>query len=427
MLPLEKLKAVKHIVTHENCADGIASAIILKNILSDAKVTFLHYETDAHILLKPEEGMLFCDFSPHKNSVAAFKEAGALVLDHHKTQKGVVEAFGENGVFADEKAEPGVCGAVLAFREVWLPLHKQRMSDGVEPANRSGLLMKEFAEIAGVRDTWQRKDPRWLQACEQAEALTFWPVEEVLRLASEPDEWRHKLGLGPMLYKRRLQSAEKAIKNGVAFHTSKGRTVLVFEGLKQTSDAAELLGDKFDFVVGFGFTPEHGFPYLTYSTRSHKGFDCSAFAQAHGGGGHTAAAGFKVQLIQADPQPYTLMQHLMGAYESVEDQWLQVLAEKKEGFKAAEEYGKLSRDHIQDTYLLRLDKYQRDNLVWLFKACGYPNGPDHILPFVFANSGDWLGEIALMLDCEKGVGKPNRSLDALRESVESWLHSRRIG
>lgn len=337
MILVKKLQAVRHIVTHENCADGIASAMILKNVLLDAKVTFLQYETPAHVALEPEEGMLFCDFAPHKSKVPAFMEAGAIVLDHHKTQKSVVELFGPNGVFADETAEPGVCGATLAYREVWAPLMKATgVPDDFRPFIRD--IIQNFGTLAGIRDTWQKKDPRWLQACEQAEAVTFWPIDELLGLA--PEQWAQKLELGPVLFARKLKSAEKRIEQGLRFTTAKGRRVVVFEGLRQSSDAAEMLGDKADFVVGFGYNAENETPAIIYSTRSHTGFDCSAFALAHGGGGHSAAAGFRLPMVPTTPQPYELLRQLVTLYEKAEEPWLKHVAERKkaEDFNPKAEY-----------------------------------------------------------------------------------------
>ena len=113
-IPLEVLKAVKTIVAHEKCPDGIAAALILKDVLPEARVIFCQYSTPEHETLAAEPGMLFADFSPPKARVQEFVDKGAVVLDHHKTAKDIVAAFGDNGVFGDEIAEPGVSGAVLA-------------------------------------------------------------------------------------------------------------------------------------------------------------------------------------------------------------------------------------------------------------------------------------------------------------------------
>ena len=151
-IPTPKLRAVRHIIAHDNCPDGVASAMILKQVLPDAKVSFVQYNTPEHESMAPEEHALFCDFSPA--TPEGWVEKGAIVLDHHKTAKTVVEAFGELGVYADEAAEPGVCGALLAYREVWLQLAKEQYEGEAE-------VVETFSTLAGIRDTWQKHDSRW--------------------------------------------------------------------------------------------------------------------------------------------------------------------------------------------------------------------------------------------------------------------------
>ena len=51
-------------------------------------------------------------------------------------------------------------------------------------------------------------------------------------------------------------------------------------------------------------------------------------------------------------------------------------------------------------WVIVLNKYQRDNLLWLFAAIGYAtdaNGKSGVEPFTYANNGDWVGEIPQML------------------------------
>jgi hypothetical protein len=81
-----------------------------------------------------------------------------------------------------------------------------------------------------------------------------------------------------------------------------------------------------------------------------------------------------------------------------------------------------------ENWVIMLSKYHRDNLLWLFNVIGYPGGG--IKPFTFANTGDWNGEIPLML---RKPGQhnpvldekdhPNKSIDALRADIEAWLKS----
>jgi hypothetical protein len=134
---VEILKNVRKLIVHGPCADGRASALILRDALPEREILHVQYSTPEHKALVPEPGVLFCDFSPWVERVegqmtAAGRElaqrwvdAGAIVLDHHTGTADLVAMFGERGVFADVKTGPGVSGAMLAFREVWQPLEER--------------------------------------------------------------------------------------------------------------------------------------------------------------------------------------------------------------------------------------------------------------------------------------------------------------
>jgi len=435
MIDPAKLQAVKTIIVHDSCSDGMASAMILHDVLPDAEIKFVQYETEEHKNLPASPGMLFCDFSPHKSRTVDFLEAETIVLDHHKDKKSVVEAFIEKGLgaFGDEVADPGVCGAVLAYREVWKPLialqhqpgHAAR-AEGI----REGDSIAKFATLAGIRDTWQKNDPRWQEACEQADALQFWPTEKLL--ATDPGGWPQLLEIGPVVYARNLKFAQKCADNSYRFVAPGGLKVAMFEGLKASSDAAEILGTEVDLVIGFAnFLGDDKRPGMIFSTRSKTDFDCSAFARAHGGGGHTKAAGFRYVLDDLSPNPFQLAKEVVYRYMAMKDTWLPLLAKLDEESKGSPQkpdtqlaYTKLVQESGRTDYVpqwgLRLNTYQRDNLVWLLAACGYgPAGaPTSIGDFALANTGDWLGEIAIMLDYHLGVGNPNMTLEQLIEAVK---------
>ena len=64
-------------------------------------------------------------------------------------------------------------------------------------------------------------------------------------------------------------------------------------------------------------------------------------------------------------------------------------------------------------WTITLDRYQRNNLLLLLNVCGYPNGCG-VEPFTLANTGDWLGEIALMLS--KNSEDPDGRLEDIAAS-----------
>ena len=319
MISVNKLKAITTIVSHERCPDGIASALILKDMLPDARVIFCQYGTPEHESLPAEPGMIFADFSPHPNRVKDFVDAGAIVLDHHRTAKDVVGAFGDSGVFADEKSEPGVSGAVLAFREVWLPLWDDqsmqifgRVFEIQDDKPNFPSFVRQFAKIAGVRDTWQKSSPLWEESCVQGSALFFVPQEELLAIGLKQisNDWeiRYKWA-GQLRNLKHLKTVQRAVQEGMRHTTAEGVRILMFQGTKLSSDAAGVPGVEADIICGFDVIWEKGqkqIKYL-YSVRSRSNFDCSALAKFHGGGGHKGAAGFNIITPTSDPYNQFIM------------------------------------------------------------------------------------------------------------------------
>ena len=316
-LPIErlaKLKAVTTIVVHDNCADGTGSALLLKSALPDAEVVFVQHGTDAYKNLPAQPGMLFCDISPPAERLQEFVRAGAVVLDHHKTARATVAAFGPDGIFADEGEEPGVSGTVLAYRHVWQPLMGK-----ASPAEVS-TWVENFATLTGIRDTWQNKHPRWIEACQQAHLMHFMPNTEWLKypLSHLVSIWETRFAwVAPILDHKHARSVQKSVKRAGRYKTKKGTHLLVMASTSHTSDAAELLGSEVDVIVGFGFDVEDGVEKLILSTRSHTSFNCSDFAKMFGGGGHTKAAGVSVP-VYPDESPYRTILRMIDAYEAGE-------------------------------------------------------------------------------------------------------------
>lgn len=334
MIHLDKLKSLKRAYVHANCPDGTASALILKDALPDLEVHFVKYDSAEHREIEPLPNTIFCDFSPYIGKGEINREPGSvldhwiqeevIVLDHHS--RDVVEPY-PFGVFGEnDKLE---CGAMLAYREVWQAIWCPRpFKEHPHPQHR----VARLARLAAIRDTWKRDDLDFELACRQASVLMFFRFEQL----TIDGVFDLQETLAPRLFERQIELAETCIKEAFPIVSEKGTRVLMFQGVSATSDAAEILERNFkkatkplmglianrafpppnpDLVVGFHYRSDGGTLKLQFSTRSHTGFDCQAFAQAHGGNGHKAAAGFTVG---ADPScdPYFQFGTLLSNYEA---------------------------------------------------------------------------------------------------------------
>lgn len=315
---IDILRKTRTIVTHANCADGMASAIILHDAFPKCDdIIFLQYGTKQHEELPAQPGMLFCDMTPPRARVKEFVAQDSIVLDHHKSQRDIVEAFGVNGVYADEASK--LSGASLAF-DVWralrhVPPFTTRESELV-------LSMGEFASVAAVRDTWQRDSLMWSHACEQQQALTFYPPEHWLSVHPFSEQWNEMMRIGAILVTRQKESVKKAIAKAWRAKSSRGKRLVIYAGSGHiNSDVAEELDKDADLVACFNyFVDADGWHKLTVSLRSHTGFDCAALAKSFpGGGGHSAAAGFTIPFMYEDayvaPNPYLHVFDLVNNYE----------------------------------------------------------------------------------------------------------------
>jgi hypothetical protein len=314
MIDPKRIWAVKRIVVHTD-ADGTASAMILKNVVPEASVEYVQYDTKAHVNMKAEPGMIFCDFSPHFSRVEEFLEAEALVLDHHETTREVVGRFAEKGlgVFGDMKKEPGVCGATLAYEHIW-----NRATTESVRAREQEIHVKDLALLAGIRDTWQTQDPRWIEACEQASAMNFWGREKLV--GTNPEEWPGMLKpIGKQAYANHLRSVRRALKGAYRFTTPGGLRAVVFQGYIEVSDAADMVDGEADVICGFSTFFEDGEPYVLFGLRSRNddfNVGLMAEASAPGGGGHAKSAGFRRQINLTDPNPFCMFRDILIKYEA---------------------------------------------------------------------------------------------------------------
>ncbi len=277
----------KKLITHDNCADGLASAMIVRDAIPDIEVVFAQYGQPSLEALPAEEGLLFCDITPPRARVAEFVDAGATVLDHHKHARDIVEAFGSRGVFADELAEPGVSGALLALR-VWQKVF------GESPC----FSLRTFARWAGIRDTWQTGSLEWEAANDLHAVLMGVPREFWLRHGGVAKALgSDMLELGRLFREQRLSKARSLAESGcILIRGTDDRVWGTFpDPAAYTSDVAEALRDKgVALCCGWFQHVANGRLETVLSLRSDGSLDVGALATGFGGGGHSRAAGCRI-------------------------------------------------------------------------------------------------------------------------------------
>lgn len=354
MIQVEKLKQVTEIFCHGKCADGLASAMILQDafrMLGMAPpIRFLTHNTPEHkaagatVTCSTTDAVpawsrpLFCDIAPHHNygSAQGCRDNGAIVLDHHVGTKELVESFGENGVYADAEKEPGVSGAVLAWR-VWETINtvigEHDFLLGSVP-----IQTKAFAEFVGARDTWQTRDHRFLFGQWISKALMSKPPEFWLggdRRAPMPFLTDQETQNGRALFEAHEDAVRQAVEQCVEYEVpcatppgfASGGAIRLFVfqeqavGFRLCSDVAEALRERpphFQAVVaGFYYAVDKpgSAPQLNYSLRGIGGFDVQKLAAANGGNGHKPAAGFAVTGYNSSPpDPYCYIRERLRAF-----------------------------------------------------------------------------------------------------------------
>jgi oligoribonuclease NrnB/cAMP/cGMP phosphodiesterase (DHH superfamily) len=294
----------KIFITHANCPDGMASAMIARSVRADIPVLFMAHGSDEYKNLVAEPGMVFCDITPPAERADEFIQAGAIVLDHHKSAEELVKRFDSRSKFASEYNEPGVSGAMLAYRHFY--------NDGPEnPAD----IVYQFAYLAGIRDTWQKNSPDWHKACQQSELLTFYPKDKWF-LESGATDWHlyttSMLSLAPVILEKKLDKAKSLLNKAYVYEMFNRKIAIISS--TDTSDAADeaaLLG--VELIIGFGYAYEHDKLMMKVSMRSKSNIDVDVIAAANGGGGHSKAAGFTklISIDSRDPNPYTLLKEIL--------------------------------------------------------------------------------------------------------------------
>lgn len=283
------------LVTHANCADGIAAAMVA-TARQKIPVAFCNYGDDVHRKWKPAPDILWVDMTPHRDNVEATGTIPGMCIDHHSEVRDICERF-DSHIF--RKEGPGVSGCALLLEAV------PRLSNGKAKKRESAIV-----RMVSVYDSWDTSNRGWRDACAMAAALKSWPIEDLLDYAWVRTEGvvDKLLDCGEGLVRQQERRLEALAKSAWCSLNLKNKIVIVQADSSDTSMLADQLAKEGCAFVTVGFTAmvRDGSPGYLLSLRSavapdgsHK--DVGAIATRHGGGGHPSSAGCWVGAGRQDP------------------------------------------------------------------------------------------------------------------------------
>lgn len=256
------------VLYHQSCADGACAAWVAQKAMPDAELVPCQKYRPAPDVKGRE---VYCvDFSFPRAELLKMKAEAAslLVLDHHKTAKAELEGL-DFCTFDMERS-----GARLAW-------------DHFFPWQTAPNLVQYVED----RDLW-----RWklLNSKEVNAAIRSYPLTPASMAMLVNRLWSDLVTEGAAILRYQDELIE-SIAFGAQEIDMDGHKVLAVRSAVLQSELGEKLADGRPFGVVFMDTKE-GERLYSLRSRPPAGIDVSVIAKAHGGGGHAAAAGFKVKL-----------------------------------------------------------------------------------------------------------------------------------
>jgi oligoribonuclease NrnB/cAMP/cGMP phosphodiesterase (DHH superfamily) len=281
--------------------------MIIKDVLHDVEVFFAHHASEDYLNLVAEPGLMFCDISPPPGRHQEFLDVGSIVLDHHIKTRAVVKEFETHGLGVYGESDNGESGATLAFQHVWsrLQYNAKTVYDDVS----------KLARLAGIRDTWQKDSPEWIDALVQTEALAFYGPERFLSSKHGARISASELELGALMRAQFQKIVDRTV-NEAFVTTWENKKIALIPGHRTISDAAEALREKgVAITISFYYGVENGIPHMSMSARSDGSFDCNKFAGYYGGGGHKqAAGGIRIPVTKGLSNPYYTFEDMLQTH-----------------------------------------------------------------------------------------------------------------
>lgn len=284
------------LVFHSHCPDGAASAVIARRVNRRTDLVYGQHEKINQQVLDAcdrlgEGGRLYiadicCNESTLKEACAKVgqKKAFLGVYEHHITQAWLSDFQMPEDCHGEIVFDLKRCGA-----KIFYDVLAERYPDKLEK-------LEHFIELTNDRDLWlnKHKDSSRLSALHEI----YGDEKYISRFLKTPnaefsEEEKALLAYEEINKNRRLHRLLQSIEivedaDGLRYGT------IVGEGKASEICNAALLKFKLDYVCLVDFHSAR------VSLRSGENFDCAAFCEKRGGGGHARAAGFPIAPLVFD-------------------------------------------------------------------------------------------------------------------------------
>lgn len=263
-----------YVLFHANCPDGFGAASVAWMKFGDG-ATYLPVQYGEPLPEIPDGSAVYIvDFSYDRETLLALKQRcpAIVVLDHHKTARDALAGL-DFAHFDMSKS-----GAVLTWEHFFPSRVLPALVAYIQDRDLWTWALPNSKEVSAFLSIQERDIRKWAELIIQSQfsrALNLWVEVGAAVLASQ-----------------RVQTASLCDH---AFTVQVGGQTIpaVNSPLLQSEIGEELCKRNPDAPFAAAFFCL-GLDTEVWSLRSRNGFDVSAVAKSYGGGGHPAAAGFKV-------------------------------------------------------------------------------------------------------------------------------------
>lgn len=264
------------LITHASCQDGFACAWTVRQKWPDVPVVFATYgDTPPDVR---GARVLITDFSYSEEVLRAMTidAAEVVILDHHASSEERIKKLIQENILQGEWAEH-LSGAGLTWRYVW-----------------GGAMPKLIGHVQD-RDLWKFENPD-TRAVTAYLASVGYDYRAWTQVGQELESGRHApiLMAGEAILRQRDVDMAQAIDAGVRVMTIGGVEVPVCNApFFWASDIGNKLSEGAPFAATY-MDLSDGSRQFSLRTRTPDEYPVNEIAATYGGGGHKAAAGFKM-------------------------------------------------------------------------------------------------------------------------------------